>query len=211
MTQDILEFKMETGDVNSREMGTGARAHGGKARWELMPLLQVAFILESESEIVARLSDISEAEMIRTLGFFQAGKIDIDELLIDAVAYNWSIQGNIGAGPSILNLMTSLENVIRVWDYGLRKYSEFNWATGMDWSIPIACAVRHVRDHFNAFDQDSESMHYDAESKELHSAHVVCNVMMLAHYVIYWTAGDDRPLFAFPKTSEGSEATESPE
>jgi hypothetical protein len=55
---------------------------------------------------------------------------------------------------------------------------------------------RHVNWHWD------KSETFDQESKQLHSAHVVCNAMMLAHYATYWKEGDDRPLFAFKKPEE---------
>lgn len=181
------DFKMAVGDVNSQEMGTGARANGDKVRWELMPLGQISHLMRNIEKVETLQNHIGDSEMIQTLADFQAGHCSVNVLLEASVAYNWRKQG----GPERCTLLASLENVIAVWKYGLKKYSEFNWATGMDWTICIGCISRHVKYHF-------EGDELDDESNEFHSAHVVCNAMMLAHYEVYWKEGDDRPTFAFP-------------
>jgi len=191
-------WDMAVGDVASKEMGTGARANGGKPKWELMPLPQIQALMEDEQEILQMADYMNEVPMTGYLASFQIGLIDTYTLLKYSVAYNWAKQG----GSDRVTLLSSLENVIRVWDFGLRKYAPFNWATGMNWSVCIACMMRHIKYHFECDDVDNES-------GELHSAHVVCNAMMLQHYNTYWTQGDDRPLFAFPQViSEEEQASE---
>ena len=73
-----------------------------------------------------------------------------------------------------------------VWEYGAKKYAPFNWAKGMQWSIPLSCISRHVQ----AIAQGEDS---DEESGCTHWGHVVCNLLMLQHYELFYKEGDDRP------------------
>ncbi len=86
---------------------------------------------------------------------------------------------------SLIPLCT-LEDEARVWAYGKKKYAAWNWAKGMDWSIPYACAMRHL-----AAWQKGEDI--DSESGQSHLAHAMCNLRMLTLYSKTYTEGDDRP------------------
>lgn len=74
----------------------------------------------------------------------------------------------------------------RVFDYGRRKYAAWNWAKGMPWSAPVACIGRHAL----AILQGEAR---DVESGELHEAHILCNLVMLATYVDTFPEGNDLP------------------
>lgn len=80
-----------------------------------------------------------------------------------------------------------LEEVVRVWEYGAKKYAAWNWAKGMPWSVPYSCMVRHAR----AWWWNGERN--DPESGYSHLAHIICNVMMLMHFETKYKEGDDRP------------------
>ena len=56
----------------------------------------------------------------------------------------------------------------------------------MNWSIPLACAVRHCM----AIIKGEE---VDPESNRKHIGHVICNIWMLIHYSKYYTEGNDLP------------------
>jgi len=193
--------EMAIGDVDSKEMGSAARANKDKPNWSLMSLQDIAYLMRSYEALEHILESIPDydmdARLTEVLGKFQAGQCDIEDLLISAVAYNWNMVKKHGEFADT-TLMESLESVIAVWEYGLIKYSEFNWATGAPWSVPIACMQRHINWHWDKGEV------LDKESKQFHSAHVVCNAMMLAHYSQYWKEGDDRPIFAFQKEKEKS-------
>lgn len=83
--------------------------------------------------------------------------------------------------------MCTLEDEARVWAYGKKKYAAWNWAKGMDWSIPFACLQRHL-----AAWQRGEEL--DQESGLPHLAHAMCNLRMLTLYSKIYVEGDDRPL-----------------
>ena len=82
--------------------------------------------------------------------------------------------------------ITTLEDEARVWMYGEGKYKRFNWLKGMAWSIPFACAMRHL-----AAWQRGEEL--DPESGQTHLAHAMCNLRMLTYYANNFPEGDDRP------------------
>jgi hypothetical protein len=70
--------------------------------------------------------------------------------------------------------------------HGARKYAAWNWAKGMPWSVPMACALRHI-----AAWQKGEDI--DPESGQPHLAHAMCNLRMLSLYAKTYPEGDDRP------------------
>jgi len=82
--------------------------------------------------------------------------------------------------------LVTLEDEARVWEYGKKKYSAWNWVKGMPWSVPFACAMRHL----SAWQRGED---LDPESGLPHIAHVACNLRMLALYSRTYPEGDDRP------------------
>lgn len=78
------------------------------------------------------------------------------------------------------------EQYARVLTEGSKKYAERNWERGMKWSKVIASLERHLQEIKNCND-------YDAESKLLHSAHIMCNAAFLTEYYKIYPQGDDRP------------------
>lgn len=93
---------------------------------------------------------------------------------------------NDGKPDYSLMPMHLFDEVCHVWSYGAKKYSEWNWARGMAWSIPFACACRHLFAYWRG-------ERNDPESGCSHLAHVVCNVIMMIHYEKHYPEGDDRP------------------
>lgn len=80
-----------------------------------------------------------------------------------------------------------LAGTARVFMGGKLKYAEWNWAKGMQWSIPVDCIFRHfVKWWFLGED-------IDPESGEHHLDHIICNLLMLKHYSVAFEEGDDRP------------------
>lgn len=86
---------------------------------------------------------------------------------------------------SLIPLVT-LEDEARVWMYGKAKYAAWNWTKGMAWSVPFACAMRHMA----AWQRGEE---VDPESGLPHLAHAMCNLRMLTLYSTNYPQGDDRP------------------
>jgi hypothetical protein len=87
----------------------------------------------------------------------------------------------------VAHLSPNLDLACKVFDYGAKKYATWNWAKGMPWSVPLACIGRHLKAI-----KDGEEV--DAESGVHHAGHILCNVIMLAHFAAHYPEGDDRPL-----------------
>jgi hypothetical protein len=86
---------------------------------------------------------------------------------------------------SLIPLVT-LYDEARVWEYGEKKYKAWNWTKGMQWSVPLECALRHLA-RWQAGEENDE------ESGLPHLAHAMCNLRMLTLYAKTYTEGDDRP------------------
>jgi aryl-alcohol dehydrogenase-like predicted oxidoreductase len=93
---------------------------------------------------------------------------------------------NDGKADFSLIPLCTLEDEARVWAYGARKYAAWNWAKGMDWSVPFACLQRHLA----AWQRGEEN---DPESGLPHLAHAACNLRMLTLYAQTFPEGDNRP------------------
>lgn len=154
---------MSIGDLNSAARGSGARFNTGKAPLELLPLRRVG-------EMLQQMEDGPAALAMVLLGRFQEGE-----------------------GPEVLRqalfILTGgdFDGAANVFDFGRRKYAEFNWAKGMAWSVPIACAARHLL-------KEWAGVRADAESGLPHRDHVVCNLLMLVQFAEAFREGDDRPV-----------------
>lgn len=86
--------------------------------------------------------------------------------------------------------LETLVDEIRVWEYGAKKYAEWNWVKGMDWTIPFSCAMRHL----SAW-QAGEDL--DPETGISHIAHAMCNLRMLTLYTKTFPEGDNREANGF--------------
>ena len=157
------------GDVNSTEKGSGARFNTGKAPFELIPLEIIAQYYDNLSEDFTATSEFDALWALRSLGRWQV--TGVNSHLYDALNF-------LGTG--------GWPECAQVFDYGKRKYAEWNWAKGMAWSIPLACAARHLI-AIMGFEED------DPESRLPHRGHVFCNIVMLLTYAKTFPEGDDRP------------------
>lgn len=92
---------------------------------------------------------------------------------------------NSGKAPLDLVPTSMLYAVARVMEYGAMKYEKDNWRRGMKWSVPYACAMRHLLKWF-------EGEEFDDESGQSHLSHVLCNIAMLVEYAETCPELDDR-------------------
>lgn len=171
------------GDVKSDARGSGARFNGGKTPLELIPTWIIAAVC------TGLLPDPGRQSPVKDFGRYEARQV-LDEL--------GAWQRNDGV--SALQVLQAFEadwvaDCAAVFDYGRKKYAEWNWAKGMPWSVPMACAVRHCL----AILRGEES---DPESHLPHRGHVACNVVMLAQYESSYPEGDDRPWRLLASTSK---------
>ena len=193
---EIPDFEMTVGDVSSEEMGTAARANGGKAAFDLMPLEQLAYLLRHDVLMFSEANTVDAADVLDVMGQFQRNECDAWKVLLITTTYHLFQQP-----PAIFekqDTLGALEDVCHVWDYGRKKYAEWNWAKGAPWSVPVACLVRHLR--LQIIDPEG----VDGDSGFSHTAHMVCNAMMLVHYAQYWDhrapEADNRPYQYFQKS-----------
>jgi len=102
------------------------------------------------------------------------------------------------AGKARLDLIAlpSLEGAARVLEFGSGKYSDWNWAKGADWSVPIASLLRHL----SAMQMGELT---DPESGELHADHILCNAIYLAHYARFFPELNDLPNLQSHLTTTG--------
>lgn len=161
------------GDVNGTEKGSGARFNAGKTPFELVPLtLIAASYMESGDWEEMSYEQQGAVFALNYLGQFQAREGDEDLAIFNAM--------------SVLGLEGGWVECAEVFDYGKRKYSAHNWCRGMAWSIPIACAARHllaiIRGELT-----------DPESGKSHRGHTFCNLAMLYTFGETYPEGDDRP------------------
>jgi hypothetical protein len=157
------------GDVNSTERGSGARYNNGKPPFELIPLRIVARSLADAygpSQWTLALDD---------LGIFQetGNKVALLKALSTMGLQGW-------------------DECAAVFDYGRRKYAAWNWSKGMPWSVPLACAARHLIARIRGEENDEDKPGQPG-SKLPHRGHVFCNVVMLLHYVDFYPEGNDLP------------------
>lgn len=158
---------MTVGNLDSDERGSGARMSKGKAPFDLLPLGVAMDALKPCRE------DPSGG-ILRHLAAWQAGAdVELD------LAFH--------AATSASATLLSLANAARVFDYGRRKYKDWNWAKGMPWSVPLGCAIRHCLAIYSGEDTDPES-------GLPHMAHVQCNLLMLLTFRDTYPEGDDRPV-----------------
>lgn len=155
------------GDINSSARGSGARYNVGKPPFDLVPIQMMASYY-SVVENAAHNADYDPILALSLLGEFQGG--EDGDLLLDL----------------LVNLGDGWEECAQVFDYGRKKYAAWNWSKGMNWSVPIACAARHLVAMIGG-----EVL--DPESGLPHRGHVYCNVAMLYTFLETYEEGDDRP------------------
>jgi hypothetical protein len=154
------------GDIKSNERGTGARFNDGKPALEL---LGVRYYREMMQSILGR--DEPDPHLMTFLD--------------DLIRFQ---EGDTDAVHSMVTAFASLyRDAAQVFAYGRDKYAAWNWAKGMPWSVPIGCILRH----FDAIVLGEELV--DPESGLPHFGHILCNIIMLRHFVEYYPEGDDRP------------------
>lgn len=169
---------MPVGDVNSSERGSGARYNDGKPDLSLIPLDIIARSLVVE----ATARDGHLGTSLLRLGQFQR-------------------TGNVVHLDAAIRLMRNAWfDCARVFEYGRNKYAAWNWAKGMAWSIPLACAARHaVKElYLDEF--------LDGESGLPHAGHYLANLVMLRTFVETFPSGNDLPPPEFFKPEEASDA-----
>jgi hypothetical protein len=155
---------MAVGDVKSTARGSGARYNDGKAALELIPV----WILAQWGKDTDKFDRLSPEAVLHELAAWQRGK----RSAIDIIR-------RLEPGDAL--------ECARVFAYGAKKYAAWNWIRGMQWSVPLGCALRHTFAW-----EHGENL--DPESGLTHRGHLVCNLVMLAQFERTFPEGDDRPV-----------------
>ena len=150
---------MPVGNVNSTERGSGARFNDGKPDLSLIPPIMLP---HREDEEHYQLLNSMQIYM------FNGNPEPLWNWMDEAMANNHDL-------------------CAKVFEYGKRKYAAWNWAKGMQWSIPIACALRHA--HALYYNREEN----DPESDLPHIGHILCNLVMLRHFRSMYPEGNDLP------------------
>lgn len=167
-----INADVAVGDLLSNEVGSGARKNGNKVNYGLLPL---GIVLNH----------------IREYGqnYFR----DIGQCF--HYLERWQAQGSpstLEAGlactlpDTLQESLADFADCARVLDYGRGKYAPWNWAKGMPWSVPFACAIRHL-----IAIQGGEEM--DPESGCSHWGHVTANILMLLLFQRQYPQLNDMP------------------
>lgn len=90
-----------------------------------------------------------------------------------------------GKVPYHLLPSDALEEVLKVLDYGAKKYAPRNWELGMSWSRMFSAAMRHSW----AWMRGEET---DKETGISHLAHAATCILMLLTYTLRKKGEDDR-------------------
>lgn len=167
--RDEIARKNGIGDVNSDEVGSGARYNGGKLKLEYIP----AYVLldYAQKQAPDRIFDKAIIDVLLYLDIFERG-------------HNAAAANIFASIPAEHRFKSTCDQ----FHFGAEKYSPWNWAKGMAWSVPIACMKRHLLALI-------EGKEIDGESGVHHWGGVGCNAIMLIHYAKFHhtPALDDRP------------------
>ena len=167
---------MSVGDVTSDKIGTAARYNLGKPALDLLPLSVMWETLE-DAEV-----ENSAAQCLFWLGEFQHShdapslRQALRELYLNNFCNRWT-------------------EPAKVLHYGRMKYAAWNWAKGQAWSIPLACAVRHLLAIMNGEETDPESL-------LPHRGHVAANILFLLTFLDTYPEGNDLPTTLQPRGPE---------
>jgi hypothetical protein len=80
----------------------------------------------------------------------------------------------------------AVEEVVKVLQYGAKKYAPRNWERGMDWSRPFSAMMRHMWAWWRGEENDHET-------GLSHLAHAGCCILFLLAYSLRKIGNDDRP------------------
>ena len=149
---------MPIGDINSTERGSGARFNDGKPDLSLIPPMLLPWTGDKHRLLHDALHEL----------MFEGLDLDLAD---------WHLQ----------NMRAHTADCARVFEYGKRKYAAWNWAKGMAWSIPIACALRHADALWNRGEAN------DPESGLPHIGHILCNTAMSLHFYRNFPELNDLP------------------
>lgn len=149
-------------------MNKAVRYNTGKTRFDLIILKDV---VDSISPHHLDLNQGLALNVLRNVASFQ---LDKDITHLDTIL------------PNLVDYWYECANV---FEYGAKKYSDWNWTKGMNWSYYIASLSRHLLSII------LEEVLIDDESGYSHFGHVLCNLVMFRHNIQNYPELDDIPDF----------------
>lgn len=161
---------MSVGDVNSNERGSGARYNDGKAQVQYIPARVISdyYWWRFEAHDVAG-PKRAALDVLTSIAGFEEGD-----------------ESAVYAALEVIGFAARWNDAGAQFAFGAKKYAAWNWAKGMQWSVPCACIKRHCIAIL-------EGEEIDKESGVSHLGAVGCNLIMLSHFLVHYRAGDDRP------------------
>ncbi|WP_428383679.1 dATP/dGTP diphosphohydrolase domain-containing protein [Nevskia ramosa] len=162
---------MNVGDLSSTAKGSGARFNAGKPPVDLIPLILIAegYGYVRGMGTAAHIANSGAVTALGELGMFQCGA------------------GIASLHNAFAALGMPWMECASVFDFGRKKYAAWNWSKGMQWSVPLACAGRHLIEMIEGGTEDRDS-HLPVVG------HVACNLVMLMTFITTYPEGDDRPV-----------------
>lgn len=103
-----------------------------------------------------------------------------DQVLKEGLRYN---EGKLSWG---LLSWPAIKEIVKVLEFGAKKYSAWNWSNGLSFTQTFESMQRHLLAWYTGEDKDPET-------GLSHMAHVLCNAMFLMHFILFKTGRDDRP------------------
>ena len=79
----------------------------------------------------------------------------------------------------------SLEDMVKVLEFGAKKYSADNWKNGLNTDEVVESLLRHIFKYLSGEDLDEES-------RLPHTGHILCNAMFLSYMNKYKKEFDTR-------------------
>jgi hypothetical protein len=159
------------GDLQSQAPGSGARYNLGKPPMETIPVWIIA--AGHGVKFGAPTEQVEAYDLLHHLARWQRGERSMCEVLPWCAPEAWE------EAAQVFHHVTTRP---------VKPYPMWNWAKGMPWSVPTACAVRHLLAILRGED-------LDPETGLPHRGHAMCNLIMLAQYEKTYREGDDRPAF----------------
>lgn len=100
-----------------------------------------------------------------------------------------ALRFNEGKLPYDLVPSFPLEELVRVYQHGMKKYAPRNWEKGNEYTINYGALMRHLQKWYQGEDKD-------LESNLSHLAHVAWGCFALMEYQRRGVGSDDRPKYA---------------
>lgn len=79
----------------------------------------------------------------------------------------------------------SLEDMVKVLEFGAKKYAANNWKKGLETTKIVESLIRHLTAYLNGENNDSES-------GLPHTGHILCNAMFLSYIHKFMPDFDNR-------------------